>query len=424
LDSLKASQKGDIVTITTYLQFDGLENPVALLDAGQLVPMISEVLACWPHAITTVHKSQPFVTIRPFDGQMWELALTDGQSAPRRWDAVNVICDLVAEMAWERLRSDPSLLCLHAAAAEFSGRLIVFPNTRRAGKSTLTAALARLGHEIYTDDFLPVRIDGHSQTYLGVANGVAPRVRLPLPTSFGNDFHDWVKRDPGPFNKQYKYLLSATIAPCGETMPIGAMVILDRQNDPVAPSITPISRADALSHLIAQNFARTQISGAILKSMDALTQDLPVFRMTYHCAESAAQFLAAHPALKSLPAVKNYTAGPSIEPAPLDKLTQIKPVFVSSCQYMQATGLTETRVDQDHFLADSNGLSIYRLNAGSVAIWNVLEQPANLDEVIEILTTAFEDVAPEQIAYDSAHLMQGLVETGLLVPMPAGAAAG
>ena len=149
---------------TTYLQFDGLTNPVALENAARLLPMISDVLAGWPYRTSDICEGRPFVTIRPSDGDKWELELAEMQSDPRRWNAVNVICDLVAEMAWERLRFDPSLLCLHAAAVAFSGRLIIFPNTRRAGKSTVTAALARLGHRAYTDDFLPVRVDIQSQT--------------------------------------------------------------------------------------------------------------------------------------------------------------------------------------------------------------------------------------------------------------------
>ncbi len=403
------------MTETTYLQFDGLKNPVALENAALLVPMISEVLSHWPHDASTIRTRRPFVTIRPSDGDDWSLALDEAPSSPRRWNAVNVICDLVAEMAWERLRSDPALLCLHAAAVAFSGRLIIFPNTRRAGKSTMTAALAQLGHRIYSDDFLPVHVDAQSQTFLGIANGVAPRIRLPLPDSFSDTFHNWVQQDPGPSNKQYKYLCRATIASGGEKMPLGAMVVLDRQSDPVAPSLEAIPRSDALTSLITQNFARTQLSGEILKSMDALTRHLPVYRLTYHCGEQAAQFLAAHPALQTLPAAKNIAVGEAFEQAPLAKLNQQAPPFVPSCQYVQAAGLTETQVGDDHFLADSNGLAIYRLNAGSVAIWNVLEEPANLNEVIEILTAAFQDVAVGQIETDSDALMRSLVAAQLIV---------
>lgn len=385
--------------------------------------MISEVLAGWAHTISNRAQSDPFLTIRPSSKDRWDLVLTEAPSNPRRWNAVNVICDLVAEMAWERLRSDPSLLCLHAGAVAFADRLVIFPNTRRAGKSTLTAALAQLGHPVFTDDFLPVRIDAQSQTYAGVANGVAPRIRLPLPDGFSDAFQAWVQQDQGPNNKQYKYLTGANIAPGDDMMALGAMVILDRQDDPVAPALTPIPRADALSSLITQNFARTQLSSAILRSLDALTRDLPVFRLTYSSAEQAAKFLSTHPALQTLPICKSGALLPDIAPAPLNKLHDPKPHFEASQHYIQAEGLTETLVDQDHFLADRNGLSIYRLNAGSVAIWNVMAEPTNLDELIEIVSAAFEDVAADQIASDSASLMRNLVEAGLLVPARADMAA-
>lgn len=401
---------------TTYLQFEGLKNPVALEQAAPLLPMISDVLGGWPHSTTRTSTNDPFVTISPSDGHHWSLVLAEAPTTPRSWNAVNVICDLVAEMAWERIRSDPALLCLHAAAVEFSGRLVVFPNARRAGKSTLTAALAHIGHRVYTDDFLPVRLDAQSQTFHGIANGVVPRIRLPLPENFSDDLHAWVQQDQGPSNRQYKYLRSAPIAAGGETMPLGAMVVLDRQDAPVSPVLTPIPREEALTSLITQNFARTQFSGAILKSMDALTRHMPMFRLTYHCAETAAKFLSVHYALQDLPAAQSGDAITHFAQAPLDKLNQAAPIFVPTRSYVQAAGLTETQAGQDHFLADSDGLAIYRLNAGSVAIWRVLSEPANLNEVVEILTTAFEDVPETQIATDSENLMRSLVTAQLIVP--------
>lgn len=404
------------MTQTMYLQFDGLKNPVALENASRLVPMISEVLAGWPHTASPVCQSQPFVTIRPSAGDYWSISLGEAPSDLRDWNAVNAVCDLVAEMAWERLRSDPTLLCLHAAAVAFDGRLVVFPNARRAGKSTIAAALGQLGHKIYTDDFLPVRTDPESLTFHGIANGVAPRIRLPLPDGFSDTFHAWVQQDPGPSNKQYKYLSTAPVAPGGETMPLGAVVVLERQDDPTEPLLEVIPRADALASLITQNFARTQLSGAILNAADVLTHHLPLYRLTYHNGEQAAQFLASHPALRALPTAKSSAVDGALKQAPLEMLGQPAPQFMRACPYVQAAGLTETKVGHDHFLADSNGLAIYRLNAGSVAIWNVLKEPANLDEVIEILAAAFEDVATTQIATDSEDLMRSLVAAQLIVP--------
>ncbi len=204
------------MTETTLFQFESLNASVALTDAAEVEAMLSHVLSAWPHRrIASSDGVPPFATITRSGRDTWALAAQDAPSKPREWDTVNVVCDLVAEMAWERLRSDPDLLCLHAAAAEFAGRLVVFPNGRRAGKSTLAAALAEIGHRLYTDDFLPIRVDGQAQAFLGLANGVAPRIRLPLPTGFSDAFHAWVEQDPGPANAQYKYLLSAPIAPSG-----------------------------------------------------------------------------------------------------------------------------------------------------------------------------------------------------------------
>jgi hypothetical protein len=363
------------------------------------------------------------VTITPTQDARWQLKLAHTDTTPRRWDAVNVICDLVAEMAWERLRSDPALLCVHAAAVNFGGRLVVFPNVRRAGKSTLSAALAQRGHQIYTDDFLPINVDPQSCIFHGIANGAAPRIRLPLPKSFSTTFQQWVGRDQGPANRQYKYLKNAPIAHGGEVMPLGAMVILERSEEPQDPILQAIPREEALSNLISQNFARTQRSGSILETMDALTRDLPVFRLTYHCGEQAAAFLSDHRLLQELPAAVSNTAHQFASPAPLDKLNAPVPAFEATTKYVQATGLTATQVGNDHFLADGNGLSIFRLNPGSAAIWNVLSEPADLGEIIEILTAAFQDVAENQIATDSEDFLRNLVAAQLVVPTGAKLAA-
>lgn len=411
------------MTQTTYLHFEGLEHPVALKDVAPLEPMIAAVLGGWPHTAAAESHGHPFVTIKPAEGNRWALELAEAPSSPRKWNAVNVVCDLVAEMAWERIRSDPALLCLHAAAVDFGGRLVIFPNARRAGKSTLAAVLARLGHRVYTDDFLPVRMDAQDRTIQGIANGVAPRIRLPLPETFSETFHAWVGCDAGPSNNQYKYLSDAPIAPGGETMPIGAMVLLERQDTPIEPTLEAISRAVAVTHLITQNFARTQFAGAILKSMDTLSCHLPVFRLTYHSGEEAAQFLSRHTALHGLPATWNGDVEQTVAQAPLDQLNQPTPEFLPACTYVQAQGVTETQAGEDHFLADSNGIAIYRLNAGSAAIWRVLSEPTDMQEVIEILKIAFEDVAPSQIATDSEDLMRSLVAARLIVPAKAEMAA-
>ena len=409
---------------TRYLNFEGLNHSVALENAAPLETMVSEVLSAWPHQISaTQPQNPPFVTIRPADDGRWSLVTEDAPSDVRIWDSVNTVCDLVAEMAWERLRSEPELLCLHAAAVNFDGRLVVFPNARRAGKSTLAIALARLGRQLYTDDFLPVRIDASNQTCLGIANGAPPRIRLPVPKDFSDAFHAWVGQDRGPSNRQYKYLLDAQIAPHGETLPLGAMVVLDRQDDPVEPVLAPMAREDALESLISQNFARTRHAGAILKSIDVITRHLPIYRLSYHSGEAAAEYLSGHSDLKSLPATRFAELAQDDRQAPLNQIGQSTPEFAAVRQYVQATNVTETQAGNDSFLADGTGLAIFRLNPVSTAIWRLLEEPTDLDEVVSLLAAAFPDVPADQITTDCEQLMRGLAEARLILPVASKVAA-
>lgn len=403
------------MTESSYLHFAGLNGTIALEDAGALKPFLSDVLRKWPHTYEPTPLAKPFVTIRPYVGEKWSLVLEEVPDAPRHWNAVNVICDLVAEMAWERLRSEPTLLCLHAAAAEFDGRLVVLPNARRAGKSTLAAALGRLGHRLFTDDVLPIRLDKTSKVFLGVANGVAPRIRLPLPRDFSDELLSWLDEDPGPSNSQYKYLLNCPIASGGETTPLGAIIILDRQDSPCPPSVCEIPVEEALATLIAQNFARTLHAGSILNSINAVAKDLPTFRLTYHNGEEAAAFLTKHDAFQELPEATQSGSDPHDRQAPLEELGQTAPTFDASRRYVQVRGVTESHAGTDHFLADGTGLAIHRLNAGSAAIWRLFEAPIALDEVVDVLAAAFDEVDVDQISSDTEHLMRTLAATRLIV---------
>lgn len=412
-----------MVTKTTFLNFRGLDAPAAIESAAGLLPLITSIFAKWPHVLDTTSDKAPFLTIRPHHKKGWELILEGTHASPRYWDAVNAVCDLVAETAWERIRTDPTLLCLHAAAVDFGGRLVVLPNARRAGKSTLAAALGHLGYEIYSDDVLPIRISTDIAPFQGIANGVAPRVRLPLPGSFAPEIRDWVGQDKGPSNKQYKYLLNCPTASEGETMPLGAIVILDRKVSPCEVSLDPIPSAVALSSLISQNFARTLHAGTILRSIEAIVAALPAYRLTYDCAETAAQFLSSHPSLKGLPAAKYENATPENGRATLEWPNYASPVFNASTYYVQSKGVTVCEAGDAYFLADGDGRSIFQLNAISAAIWTLLKDPTNHLEVSETLSAAFEDADPAQVSADCDRLMQNLAATNLIVPAPVSMAA-
>lgn len=400
-----------------HIHYHALDRPARLVHPDVLLPLVSAVVKAWPAELTAAAPdADPFVTLRPLETGTWELDAHLGDGA-RSFDPVNAVCDFVAELSWERIRSHPDLLCLHAAGVDFSGRLVLFPSARRAGKSTLAAALARLGHRLYSDDFVPVEIAAPDGLVQGHANGIAPRLRLPLPDDSSAAFRDWVGADPGPANSQYKYLATAPLAPANETLPLGAIVVLDRQDEGPAPRLEPIPPEEALSRLILQNFARATHAGDILRATRAITAGLPTFRLTYRDFEAAADFLHRAPELAGLDVAHITGPRPEGRMAVLpEELAAENLVFDTGTAYVQRPGLTKTGAGDDWFLADGDGTSIHRLNAGSALIWRLVEEPMRLDDLVAVIGELYPDAGAEQVAADAERTLRAFLSHRLIEP--------
>jgi hypothetical protein len=397
------------VTRTRYLHLTGLNSVALFEDAQALEELVPGILPSWPFTWGKTPGDLPaFATLRPGPKRAWSIALH--QNAPTDWNAVDALCDLVAELAWERIRARTGILSLHAAAIAFDGRLVVFPNVKRSGKSTLSIALARLGHRLFADDVLPVDIDGTEGCIAGLGNGAAPRLRLPLPETFSPAFSDWIARDPGPGNRRYKYVNGIDIAPFGAAFPIGAIVVLERQDTPTAPQIDPMERSEVMSRIIHQNFSRDQHAGRILRALDQMTTQLPHYCLRYSSGEEAAHFLHDHTLFKDLPKVA--------QDAPFAAThwsIKVKGVFDTDATYRRAHGVYETEIGQETFLTDQNGAAIHRMNPGSTMIWRALEAPATCAQITELLSTAFGDVDQDQIERDTARTLRAFAMANLIL---------
>lgn len=397
-----------MVQRTRFLCLDGLERQVAFQDAKALEAIVARFLPSWPfHWSNRPNGELAFAAIRPGLKRPWEITILGKE--PREWDAVDTMCDLVAELAWERLRMRPDILSLHAAALEFSGRLVVFPDIKKSGKSTLSIALARLGHTVFADDVLPVEYGNAGQEIKGLASGAAPRLRVPLPSEFSANFHDWLAADSGPGNDRYKYVTDIPIGKARAAMPLGAIVVLDRREETTEPHLAPIAQSDALVQIIKQNFSRDQHAGRILRGADQLTRTLPLFRLTYFSGEEAANFLHFHPDLADLPSAVAETSRTSVSWSSPE--TQ---EFNSMAVYRHAAGLFETTIDDELYLTDETGSGIYRLNAGSVMIWRALSEPGDLAHVVTLLSAAFPDEDTNKIADDAMRTMSQFAKAGLI----------
>src|SRR5206468_7113792 len=126
------------------------------------------------------------------------------------------------------------------------------PNTEEAGKSTLAVKLASYGFRIFADDVLPICETARKAMSLGIA----PRLRLPLPSTADSMFREFVKAYRGPHDNEFAYLVLPPnlLAPYGTTAPIGGFVLLDRRIS-ASTQLAPVPRGRGLEQLIVQNFA-------------------------------------------------------------------------------------------------------------------------------------------------------------------------
>lgn len=394
--------------------FRGLSAPLRLTGSDAALPVLRDIAAGWPVDAIPVDPSRaPFysITSKADEPLLWCECHVDDR--PRRWfDAVNAICDVVSALALALTAECPELICLHAAGVEMAGRLVVFPNIRKAGKSTLSAALAQAGHPVFSDDVIPVFFTEGPCAH-GLAMGIAPRLRLPLPPTLGQGFHDWAGHVSGPANGQYRYLRVEGQPPHGATLPIGAFVILDRQDEPVSARLDPVAPDTAMDALLFQNFTRDRHSGDILHLMAATLSDRPVYRLTYSDLESAVACLEA-----------TFAAWPDdgIDTAPepplvfrlADTAPEVPPPLTGESSVRQRPGSIAVSIGQTLYLADAEGRAIHRMDPLAAAIWALIVEPMPVRDLIDLTAEAFPDAAPDQVAIDIEKLLARLNRAGLI----------
>lgn len=405
-----------------HIRYDGLNAPLRVEEPDVVRPLLDPILAAWPASEDDMQygDTAPFATLRPSEKGRWSLEAPLALDPLTRHNPVNAICDLVVEMSWERLRSRPDLLCLHAAALTFADRLVIFPNARRAGKSLLSATLSRLGHAVFSDDFVPLAVDAETHVISGIANGIAPRLRLPLPDNLSASLDTWINDRIGPQNGQYGYLTGINLPQSGTSVPVGAVVVLERDPDLAEPaSLTPVTQDDAMASLVLQNFGRQVHAGAILKVTAALTRSVPVLRLRYNAVEEAAALLSQSPALRDLPQARiPRSDSPGRLPlATLDEpAVQItKPIDLVQV-FDKLPGFTEIETETALYLADGPGVAIHRLNPVSAIIWKLLDERLSGAGLVEIMQDLYSDIAVDRLRADVQGALEFLWQQRLIIP--------
>lgn len=405
-----------------YLGFEGLGAPLRVLQPDVVRPLLDPVMASWPFTLTEhcPPAVAAFATISPSDAGKWRLEAPLSARPVTEHDPVNAICDLVVEMSWERLRSRPDLLCLHAAALTFDDRLVIFPNARRAGKSLLSATLAQRGNAVFSDDFVPLQVTPKTGAISGIANGIAPRLRLPLPDNLSVGLHSWIMERIAVRNKQYGYLTGIELPQSGTSAPVGAIVVLEGDPTMTEPaSLTPVTQEEAMASLVTQNFGRQVHAGAILRVADALTRAVPVLRLRYNSVEEAAALLNDTPLLRELPAARMAEADMSgtlpLAPLDLPDVVVDRPVDLD-CHFTKLPNFTACETGTALYLADGDGFAIHRLNPVSAIIWTLLDEGLTGAGMVEVMQELYADIAVERLRADVAGALAFLWQQRLIAP--------
>jgi hypothetical protein len=397
------------------IALDGLKAPISLHNCGEIVAPLAMVLGSWRFRILensdpTARETAAAISVRR-GSKAYRISSPWLDEPVVERSEVGAVFSLAAELARAFAEERPGLLCLHCAAVETGGGLVLFPNSENAGKSTLATGLAARGLRLFADDVLAVsEVSQH-----GISLGIAPRLRLPLPQSCGTSFLSFVESHRGPCDNEFLYLdlKTSQLAQHGQTAPIGATVLLDRRRS-ASPKLTALARGRALRQLIIQNFAPGGTSLATIDRLFTMIETGACFSFTYSNLHEAVDFLS-----------KRFSA--AYAPWADDPMGQIQQARVSEiavevaqdhqpwpAHFTQVPGIALRTVDNDVFLVKSGDAAVFHLNAVAASLWHMLEQPTTLATAIDAVQKAFPAADARKVKRDVSNVFDALRKGGLI----------
>lgn len=391
------------------LQFAGTGHPVFCFDAEEVAAHVRTVLKDWPQmAVET--DGAPISVVG--DHGYYSISSPFLAEPLHGLSAVGAACGAIVDTAQSFLSAHPDHLCLHAMSFEIGGQLVIATGTARMGKSTLAARMAAEDVLVYSDDMLPLTAPDN----FGLALGVPPRPRMPLPNGSGQTLAAHVRDHAAANDGRYCYLDSTNIAPHGRTAPIGAVLLLDRRADGPA-GFAPADRAEALRHLLLRNLVRNGPATALTERLEKLIDSVPCVKLFYSRLDDAADLLMA--AFQSWPVdVEAMVAGQPEPGAPLvsDNSEPRERGKVSpDARFVRAPGILARRVGDEIFLFDSDDTTVLNLNALAGGVWALLEEPVSAREAGDVLAEAFAETPRVVVMADTEALFADLKRNGLIV---------
>ena len=391
------------------IEFEDLSRPVLLERGSRLLPFIAGVFNRWKFQEAPALAARDACVTVKADGAGYRIFESASQEAPFYRDEVDLACGLVVRVNRAWLRENEQRLCLHGASACFAGRLVVFPNTYRSGKSVLSGCLGAADIRVYGDDILPIRPGSNH----GQSIGVAPRLRLPLPPELDAGTRRFIERNRGVGNKRYLYLRldDERQAGFGEHARIGAFVLLNRASGAEA-KLKRVSEGVVLKRLVLQNFARDVPVNETLGRLHSLVTQAGCYRLTYSDPDRAVTLLKSR--FVAWPDETGRKPAGAPAAAPKSRRRRSRRGATSGPVYVRADNVCERLVDSDLFLVDSGGKAIYHLNVVGAGLWRLLDGSHGLGDAVSVLREAFPYISREDVEKDVRSLIHDLSARGLL----------
>ncbi len=388
-----------------HLKFDDMSKLVKFVDCGELIECLESVFPTWNIIEVSPEDSgeAPILCITREDNAYCIDGFWLGKQM-HRVDIVDAACGLVAELIRAYVREDPQLLCLHGASAEFAGKLVIFPSQYRSGKSVLSACLASAGIQLYGDDVLPLSLSEGK----GIAPGLALRLRRPLPENLTTESSEFIREHTGLTGKNYQYLdlSNEQLAQKGAQASIGAFVLLEREENTVA-TFEETSEAEVLRQVVWQNFAREAEAPHILDVLSQLVANSQFYRLRFDRAEDAVKLLKEK--FKTWPGRVDHL-NRKLKQSEVNNKQALQPEY-----FIRKPDTSVIQVGDDSFIADKQGAAIHHLNTVGTAIWTLLAEPVRVEDMTDLLLTAFPEIDADSTTEDVKELINELVDKGLLL---------
>lgn len=392
------------------LHLEGLPGPVRLCPRSLAVAdALRAVLAGWPARLDPDETGgDAFLEIERGDGAFRMHRTCDGWRSIES-DDLGIVCSAIVEIVNGYVDNTPGLGLLHAGSVAFGDRLVLFPASRRAGKSTLVTRLLAGGRKVFSDDLIPIEL----ASGMAVASGCLPRPRLPLPASAAAAFRRFVDRHALAQDDAYAYVEpgSGHRVMFGDRMPLGAVVLLQRNKTPVKAALEPAPADEVLWTLLAQDTRRNSPAGAMLDDYLRIVGGVQRWRLSYFDLEDAVRCLDE--------------AFASWGEAPLPVRTESRaatagvaasahPGEVGEAQFRCGEHVDFRHVGDAGFLVDRRNNTIHTMNAAGMAVWGLLGEGATRDAIVDAFCEAFSGVPRKTLARDVDATLEMLGELGLL----------